>query len=498
MLPGLRKPARLSIARLPVLAVTAMSFILCTGAIAAPSRRGLSRSAHARRDWTGHSARQRAIARHKRDDARWFRLTHSRRRARPVTDAASGGAFQRGDVFVTGSGSVQEYSPSGDLRQTLAGSAGYLCFDPSGDHLITPGAGMFDSSGNRVPSNWASVTNAGRCVADGFGNVYVAGPPTDPTWTITKYDIEGNPVHTFNVASLHGIDPVSIDVAPDDCTLYYHSYPADQIGRFDVCTNTQRPSLPGGSFGDDLRVLPNWQLLVTHDYTGVLLDASAQNGIQHYQSIPLGIVSFRSMSLDPDGKSFWMSGGGVVRYDINSGNLLSLWCGPAVGYYACKGPNAGGPIAVYSPPLFGDANVESAVDSNTAGTAEAFSTTAGYSGQMTRLHLWVDSSSTASKVVVGVYADHNGHPGRLQTQATDTNLTPGSWNYVDVPPTPVTKGQRHWIAVLAPTGGGTLYIRDTTGGGASQTSGRHKLTTLPAHWAEGNDSASAPVSAYAS
>jgi hypothetical protein len=76
------------------------------------------------------------------------------------------------------------------------------------------------------------------------------------------------------------------------------------------------------------------------------------------------------------------------------------------------------------------------------------------SGQLTHLHLWVDRSSTASNVVLGVCSDRKGHPGALQEQATITNVRAGSWNYVDVRPMPVTAGQRYWIAVLGPKGRG--------------------------------------------
>src|SRR3954447_9856365 len=81
--------------------------------------------------------------------------------------------FQRGDVFVLGTAGVKEYSPSGALRQTMAGTANAtaICVDPSGRHLILPGAGLFDRSGQSVASRWASVTNRARCVADGFGHV---------------------------------------------------------------------------------------------------------------------------------------------------------------------------------------------------------------------------------------------------------------------------------------------------------------------------------------
>ena len=101
-------------------------------------------------------------------------------------------------------------------------------------------------------------------------------------------------------------------------------------------------------------------------------------------------------------------------------------------------------------------------------------------------------------MVLGVYSDRKGQPGALQEQATiSSNLRAGSWNYVDVPPMPVTAGQRYWIAVLGPKGGGKISFRDAGAGGRSKTSGRPHLTLLPARWSgAAHTAATGPVSAY--
>jgi hypothetical protein len=156
-------------------------------------------------------------------------------------------------------------------------------------------------------------------------------------------------------------------------------------------------------------------------------------------------------------------------------------------------------MAIYGPPLLGNANVLRTVDPNAAGTAEAFSTRARHSGQVTRLHLYVDSSSTASQVVVGIYSDRGGHPGTLRARSTMSDLSPGSWNYVDLPGTPVTAGQQYWIAVLGPKGGGTISLRDAGRGGPSDSSVQINLSDLPAHWSgAAHAGTSGPLSAYGS
>jgi hypothetical protein len=420
---------------------------------------------------------------------------------------ALGAPFQRGDVFFASSGGVQEYSPSGQLVQTVPGTlgAGAMCFNPNGTRLVLPGVGLFDNSGNLLPSNWSSVP-AGRCVADGFGHVYVA-TRRSLVWTITKYDIMGNVLHTLYPTSISGIGPFAIDLAPDECTAYYGDWAETPlngvsvgIGRFNVCTNTQQPFFGGSSFVDDLRVLPYGEVLTTDDPYANLYDASGA-GIRSYY--PGGAIfqngdSLRTLSLDPDGTSFWVCctyvrsdplprPNKIFRFDINSGQLLASW--------NLGDPTSPNVMAVDSPPLVGNANVEGTVDSNTSGTAEAFSTRARYSGQMTRLHLYVDSSSTASQAVVGVYSDNYGHPGELQEEATISNLRAGSWNYVDAPSMPVTAGQAYWIAVLSPGGGGTIRFRDATSGSGSETSAQHKLTALPAKWSTGTVYADGQLSA---
>jgi hypothetical protein len=402
----------------------------------------------------------------------------------------SGLSFQRGDVFLTGNGSVQEYSPSGQLQRTVSATPGRLCFDPNGTRLIVPGVGLFDSSGNLLTSSWASVTSAGPCVADGLGNVYVV----DSGWNLTKYRLDGRAVRTYTVASLPGFGITGIDLAPDECTLYYGAWNGQfgAIGRFNVCTNLQAsPFTDNNVPTDDLRVLPNFQVVSTDDPRAELFDASGQL-IRSFipQNPPLG-NALRFVSLDPDGTSFWVSSisgspRSVSRFDLATGNQLAEWPG-------------GGPIAVYGPPLLGDANVGRAVDSDTAGTAEVFLTKARYAGQMTRAHLYVDASNTAGKIVVGIYSDKNGAPEALQREATISNVRAGSWNYVDFSSLPVTAGKRYWIAVLGPKGTGTIRFRDQgSGGGTSQTSALHTLTALPTTWIPGTNWTSAPLSAYGS
>ena len=80
--------------------------------------------------------------------------------------AATADAFQRGDVLASvGNPSViARFAPDGTPKGALAKSAGAgpLCFDPSGEHLVAPGTGLYDSTGARLASAWASVSPSRR------------------------------------------------------------------------------------------------------------------------------------------------------------------------------------------------------------------------------------------------------------------------------------------------------------------------------------------------
>jgi outer membrane protein assembly factor BamB len=146
--------------------------------------------------------------------------------------------------------------------------------------------------------------------------------------------------------------------------------------------------------------------------------------------------------------------------------------------------------------LLGDQTVESTIDSNTAGSAEAFQTTASASGILGTLSLYLDSTSTAQNVYLGLYADNSGHPGSLLTQASTTTPVRGAWNNFAVTQTTITAGVRYWIAILG-TGSGKPIFRDRSAGNCkSETSSQAALSSLPSTWSTGTVYADCPLSAY--
>ncbi len=447
-------------------------------------------------------------------------LRHATRRARLVLAAgvlAAAGTvaappalgavspFAPGDVFLLNTNGLQEYSPSGQLVQNIPGTSAAtgFCFDPSGRRLILPGVGLMNDSGQVLASNWATVpfaANESRCVADGSGHVYLVG-----STGIDQYSITGHLLMTFAPAgtgALIGIPPHALAIAPDDCTIYYGAWEdVNGIDRFNVCTNTQDPVFdPTNTVVDDLAVIPTGQVMYVTDSGAGLYDTAGVCCAMGYPSPFDPANNLRTMSLDPDGTSVWLSspGAGVARYDIASGQLLSEW-GEVIfptPTDPTPPPPVGGSIAVYAPPLLGDANVAPRVDTLAPGTAQAFAAHADYSGSLTGLHLYVDATSTASQVLVGVYSDAHGRPGALQAQATIAAPLAGSWNEVSIPALALTSGERYWIAVLAPAGRGRLSVRIKTGDGSAEMSARATLCALPAAWGPGFAAVPAHLSAY--
>jgi outer membrane protein assembly factor BamB len=129
--------------------------------------------------------------------------------------------------------------------------------------------------------------------------------------------------------------------------------------------------------------------------------------------------------------------------------------------------------------LGGDQTVERTVDQNLAGNAEAIQLTAGASGTAGTVSVYVDSTSSASTLVAGLYADNGGHPGALLTQGSKTAPAAGAWADVSVPPVSILSGAKYWIGILSPSG--TLKFRIKSGGKAESPTATG-LSSLPATW----------------
>jgi len=99
-------------------------------------------------------------------------------------------------------------------------------------------------------------------------------------------------------------------------------------------------------------------------------------------------------------------------------------------------------------------------------------------------------------VVVGLYADGDGHPGPLLAQGTADPKGDG-WNAIAIPDTAVRAGERYWIALLG-LGTGDVRFRDEPEGEchSETTPWGLELDSLPASWTTGAEWDDCPLSAY--
>jgi len=145
--------------------------------------------------------------------------------------------------------------------------------------------------------------------------------------------------------------------------------------------------------------------------------------------------------------------------------------------------------------LFGDQSIETQRDSNALGVAEAFQTTASAGGTLSSVLVYLDTTSSATRVYLGLYSDNAGHPGTLLSQGSSTSLTKGAWNTIPTTGATIAAGTKYWIAILGTTSG-TPVFRDASGGCKSETNRTRGLTALPGTWTTGTVYSDCPLSAY--
>ncbi|MDT8282132.1 MAG: LamG-like jellyroll fold domain-containing protein [Gammaproteobacteria bacterium] len=136
--------------------------------------------------------------------------------------------------------------------------------------------------------------------------------------------------------------------------------------------------------------------------------------------------------------------------------------------------------------ILGNENLEPWVDYNAQGVAQAFQAIPEKSGSVSEVKVYLDAgSTTATKLIAGIYTDNNVHPGTLIAQGTLDTLKPGAWNRVTIPTAAVTAGKPYWLAILGPDG--QVGFLDQVGSGTSvmeRSSNRRNraLTSLPDTW----------------
>jgi hypothetical protein len=231
--------------------------------------------------------------------------------------------------LVAGFDIVDWYDPYGNKISTLSPGSGNwingLAFNRNNQKLyaiVSNSVGVFDSFGNWMGYFGSSYDSPSSILFDKNGYVYVGQSNTpDP---ILKFDPTGNTFINFSLYK-YTWEAWPMDLASDQCTLYYAFSKESAIKRFDLCNNTPLPNLtwelsPGYS-ASGIRLLSDGSILIATNIEIRRLNIATGKLLQTYNLPDTG--SWAEISLDPDGKSFWStSGAGVYKFDITSGDML--------------------------------------------------------------------------------------------------------------------------------------------------------------------------------
>ena len=246
------------------------------------------------------------------------------------------GGFPSGEVFVSvGNGLVQERTSTGALVRTLDTGKGAgvltagLALDTAENLYVTDftanDVSKFSSGDGTLVGSFGSGYNSDpeSIVFDTSRNAYVG--QADGSHSVLEFSSSGAPVASFSPAiEDRGTD--WIDLAPDQCTLYYTSE-GTSVKRFDVCHNTQLTDLATGlaPTAYAVKVLPSGGALVADMDSIVRLSATGAV-VQQYGTGESASGIWFSLALDPDGTSFWAGDvvtGDVKKFDLGSGNVLA-------------------------------------------------------------------------------------------------------------------------------------------------------------------------------
>jgi hypothetical protein len=156
-------------------------------------------------------------------------------------------------------------------------------------------------------------------------------------------------------------------------------------------------------------------------------------------------------------------------------------------------------VSVSNPPQYvmGDTKLEPWIDNRPQGTAEAFQVTPVKSSIITSVRVYLDDSTTAKELTVGIYKNKkSGHPGKLLAQGKISSLKAGAWNSIPVSAVSVTEGRPYWIAILGTEGQIAFLDQVGSSTGLMETSASTELEKLPRQWKGSITQPKAAMSAY--
>ena len=135
--------------------------------------------------------------------------------------------------------------------------------------------------------------------------------------------------------------------------------------------------------------------------------------------------------------------------------------------------------------MFGHQTIETLVNTLPAGIAEGYQITATVTGNVNTLSVYVDSSTSSTKILVGLYSDIGGHPGILLTSGNTATFQKAAWTAIPVAPVGITAGSKYWFSLLGTGGAMKFRQKQGPGGWIDELNSVNGLTSLPAKWATG-------------
>jgi hypothetical protein len=399
---------------------------------------------------------------------------------------------------------------SGNTTATFTPSAP-LAYSTTYTATISTGAKASDGKPLAAAVSWSFTTGVAPDTTPPTapGNLQATGglSTVNLTWNastdnvaVTRYDVYRSqtqgftPGPTNRIAQPTGTSYSNVGLATG--TYYYRVQAEDAAGNLSTASNEASAAVTGDTTAPTVSITaPSAGATVSGSSVSVTANAS--------DNVAVAGVQFKLDGVNLGGED--TSSPYAVTWDTtaasNGSHTLTAVARDAAGNNTTSA-SVGVTVSNTAPPpttfLFGDQTLESSVDFNNAGVAEAFQYTATNGGTATQLTVYVDASSTATKLTAGLYADNAGHPGALLGQGTLNSPVAAAWNNVPIPSVSVTNGASYWIALLSPSGAGTLKFRDKGHGGqTAEVASQQTLTTLPATWSTGSTYKDGPGSVYA-
>jgi hypothetical protein len=250
-------------------------------------------------------------------------------------------AYKFGDVFVSvGNSTVEEFTPTGVLVQTLNDASGSTfttgsAFDSAGNLYVTNFSvgtvSKFDNKGNLVNTNFITGQTLPESISFHSGGNFSAIVGDAGSNLINEYDSTGTLLHS-NTALIQNRGTDWVDLQSDGHTVYYTSE-GTSIFSYDIGTHTQNADFFDGLPGSTAYELRD---VLTGKFAGDVLVADSEfallvnktSGIVMTYNLPGNQGSDFSLNLDPSGTAFWTAdsiSANVWEVDIATGAILEQW-----------------------------------------------------------------------------------------------------------------------------------------------------------------------------